>query len=87
MSNGPPDSKSLDAIAVDEAALPAAPDEFDTNEEISLLEAQARFWHERAKDLSDLRGLRKKYAGRVFGFMVGWSVVVALFVLVQGFSI
>ena len=83
----PPDDANLEVISVDKTALPAQPDDLDKQEELELASSEADYWRQSTRELEDLRGLRKKYASRVFGFMVAWTAVVAGLLILDGFSL
>lgn len=82
-----PDDRTLDVIRVEKAKLPLKPDEKDAKEEANLQEQQVLYLKEHVEELRDLRGLRERYAGRVYWFLVIWCLLLLTFLVFQGFSI
>ena len=83
----PPNDLTLDVIRVEQAKLPQTPDAKDAKEEASLQEQQVLYLKEQINELTDLRGLRKTYAGRVYWFLVIWCLLLLIILVFQGFSI
>lgn len=77
----------LEAIRVDPALLPVAPDARYEEELDAFDRAHIEYLNECVEHLRNFRSLRKTYANRVYWFMIIWNLFVGFVVLAQGFGI